>query len=392
MDDKLYDKNFLQGIMEIAPVTIMVLDNKGKVMYLNQYMERVSGYSLKEILNKDCFECLISRTEKEHVRSEVLKNFHKIQPSFYTCNILDKHGHKLKINWYFKVINIQGSEETALLAVGREDLESKDNNGLLCQKNDETLKKSNRKSNRLMHTEKLIYLGVTAASIAHDLLNPLMGIINFIQYCMKHTSKENQCYSVLHDAEEQTRRCIKIVESLLSISHVGNNFGDTELRKCSCISIIEKVLSLLSHRFEKDAVHISKDFKNDVPDILLNEYSIQKIFTNILTNSLYAVSNTEKKDIHIEISQENGFVMVAFTYTGCGIAPENIDKIYEPFFTTKPVGKGTGLGLFINRNIVNAHSGKINCISKPGHGARFEVLLPVSNMETSYHEKKNFNY
>ncbi len=109
--------------------------------------------------------------------------------------------------------------------------------------------------------------------------------------------------------------------------------------------------------------------------------SLQQVFLNVIRNAIDAVEESEKKEIRVEACQEGDFIRVTVVDSGRGIAPENLGKIYDPFFTTKPVGQGTGLGLTISRSIIDSHEGGITCESKPGIGTAFTILLPIGKKE-----------
>jgi signal transduction histidine kinase len=156
-----------------------------------------------------------------------------------------------------------------------------------------------------------------------------------------------------------------------------------EFQKESCAAILEQVLELQSYRFEKEQVQVIKQYAEDIPEIPMRVNSMQQIFLNIITNALDALKESEKKEIHIDVSRKDEFVLVTIADSGIGIAPENLHKIFDPFFTTKPPGKGTGLGLCISQGIIDTHEGRITCESTPGQGATFDILLPVKRKKVT---------
>jgi two-component system CheB/CheR fusion protein len=237
---------------------------------------------------------------------------------------------------------------------------------------EEELKRSQA---QLFQSEKMNALGTMIAGVAHELINPLMGLINYIEYCMKGTYDDEK-HAILESAERETNRCIAIVENLLTFSHMDEE-SEGEFQKDSLPAIIDQILRLVSYRIEKEHVHVIKHYTEDIPEIWMRVNSIQQVFLNIITNSLDALRESEKKEIHIDIQHKGTFIQVTITDTGPGIAPENLQKIFDPFFTTKSPGQGTGLGLSICQSIIKIHGGAITCKSKAGEEAMFEVLLPV---------------
>lgn len=226
-------------------------------------------------------------------------------------------------------------------------------------------------------TEKMTAVGMLAAGIAHELNNPMMGIHCFIEYCMKHTQAEDKRYEILDNAKQETQRCMDLVENLLTFSHTGHQ-ADEEYRKESCEVILDRVTKLLSYRIEKDKVRMIKQVPAEMPEIWTRGNGIQQVLLNLTTNALDAVKESGKKEIRFEALAVGDYVQISVSDTGAGISPEHMQRVFDPFYTTKPAGKGTGLGLAVSRSIVSAHKGKITCESEPGQGTTFKVLLPVN--------------
>ncbi len=229
---------------------------------------------------------------------------------------------------------------------------------------------------QLIQSEKMSALGTLVAGVAHELNNPMMGIINYIQYCLENTNNNDERFTILQNAERATKKCISIVDNLLTFSHMEKE-GEGGFQKESCATILQQVLNLLSYRIEKERVSVIKHYAEGIPEIWMKVNNIQQVFLNIITNALDALRESEKKEIHIDMHRKGEFIQVTVSDSGTGISPENLQKIYDPFFTTKPPGKGTGLGLSICQSIIDMHEGRITCESKPGQGAKFEILLPI---------------
>jgi signal transduction histidine kinase len=223
-------------------------------------------------------------------------------------------------------------------------------------------------------------LGTMTGGVAHELNNPMMGILNFIQYCLKHTSSDERTYPVLQDAERAAERCISIVQDLLTFSHTDAK-GKKEYKKVDLTEILERVLRLLSYRTEKERVSVATHYADQIPEIWGSTNAIEQVFLNLMTNALDALKGSEKKEVHVDIQDDGEFVRVRIADTGCGIAPEDFSRIFDPFFTTKPAGQGTGLGLSVCQGAIQAHGGEITCESEPGAGTTFNILLPIKNEE-----------
>jgi PAS domain S-box-containing protein len=239
---------------------------------------------------------------------------------------------------------------------------------------------------QLFQADKMSALGTMVAGVAHELINPLMSLINYIEYCKKNTVTNDERYTILENAERETNRCIAIVENLLTFSYMGKE-NEEEFQKESVPVIIDQILRLLEYRIEKEHVHVIRQFAEDIPEIWMRVNSIQQMFLNIIMNSLDAMRESEKKEIHIGLHHKGTFIQVTISDTGPGIAQDKLQKIFDPFFTTKPPGQGTGLGLSICQSIIKIHEGDITCKSKPGEGVMFEILLPVEKKEKKVGEE-----
>jgi len=229
---------------------------------------------------------------------------------------------------------------------------------------------------RLVQAEKMSALGTMAAGVAHELLNPMMGMLNFTQYCLKHTAESDPRYPVLQDIERETRRCADIVGNITTFSRTGKQ-GKEGYQKESFATIIEQVVRLLSYRIEKEHVSLTQDVDENTPGIWMEANSMQQVLLNLISNALDALAESQQKEIHIEVHREDDFIQLTVADSGRGLAPESLEKIYEPFFTTKPIGRGTGLGLATSRSIIESHGGNITCESKLGVGTIFKIILPI---------------
>jgi C4-dicarboxylate-specific signal transduction histidine kinase len=235
---------------------------------------------------------------------------------------------------------------------------------------------------QLIQTEKMSALGTLVAGTAHELNNPIMGILNFAAHCKKHTSEEDQLYTVLQDIERETKRCAEIVQNLLTFSHTEQD-DDKAYQKESLAEILGRVLKLLSYRIEKQGISVTQHIADDTPKIWMKPNSIQQLILNLTANALDALEGSEKKGFNVDMHREGQFVQMTFADTGCGIAAESLRSIFDPFFTTKPVGQGTGLGLSVSQGVVKTHGGQISCESEPGAGTKFTILLPIEKPEVS---------
>ena len=227
----------------------------------------------------------------------------------------------------------------------------------------------------LAQSERMSAIGTLVAGVAHELNNPMMSILHFIDYCLKHTTEVDRRRPILKDIKEETERCVEIVQNLLTFSHMEKE-GEEEFKELDCSAVIDRVLKLLTYRVEKNDVIVKKPSAEEMPTIRMKENKIQQVFLNLFNNALDAMMDCENKEIRIEIHNIGEFYEITFADTGCGIPRKDIQRIFDPFYTTKPVGKGTGLGLSICQSIVEDHGGMISCESEPGKGTQFKISMP----------------
>ena len=244
-----------------------------------------------------------------------------------------------------------------------------------------------KRSSGLIQSEKMRALGTLTAGVAHELNNPMMGIINFVQYCLKHTEKEDRRYEPLTDAEREVKRCIDIVNNLLTFSHIEKE-GTEEFKRVDCNVIIERVIKILSYRFRAENITIKQELSDKLPHVNGQENRLQQVVLNIIGNALDAMKTTDERLLGITSVSDDNTVRIGIADTGGGIEEETQEQIFEPFFTTKPTGSGTGLGLSVCESIVKEHKGQLLCDSVMGRGTTFTIILPI-NLKQREREEDN---
>ena len=248
--------------------------------------------------------------------------------------------------------------------------------GLEAEKSTNAVSKTTVESENagLKEGEERSNVNVLVAAAAHELNNPMMGIINFVQYCLKHTSKDDKRHAVLQDTEHEVKRCIAIAEKLVAFSGVLTE-GQERREKASCPAALDRTLKSLSYNIEREEVSVTHHYAERLPGVWMTVSKIEQTFLHIINNALDALKESEKKAIHIEVRRKGEFVHVTISDSGTGITPGHLKDIFQPFFSTKPGGSGIGLSVCLSN--IEKHGGKITCESKPGQGAKFEILLPV---------------
>ncbi len=229
-----------------------------------------------------------------------------------------------------------------------------------------------------IQTEKLSALGRMAAGIAHEINNPLAGILLYATNLIKKIPTESTIIKEgLDIIIQETIRCRNIIQELLEFSR------EREPKKvlANINSIIEKALHFLENEFHLHHITVEKHLSPAIPDILLDVNQIQQVFVNFLLNAIEATEGHGVIKIKSFLILNQRHVRIEIADKGMGISPEHINKIFEPFFSTKP--KGTGLGLFVSFGIVQKHDGHIQVSSHPGRGTTFTIEIPLTQEAAS---------
>jgi hypothetical protein len=224
---------------------------------------------------------------------------------------------------------------------------------------------------RLVQADKLSSIGLLAAGVAHEVNTPLAVISTYAQMLAKQVANDEQKSILLDKIAKQTFRASEIVNSLLNFSRTSTtSFGDVDLNK-----VVRETMSLLEHQIQKVGVQVSLDLAAVLTPVHGNAGKLQQVFLNLFLNARDAMEGGGMLSVRTW-SEESG-ARVDISDTGHGISPEHIQRIYDPFFTTKGSRKGTGLGLAVTYGIIQEHKGSIEVASREG-GTCFHLELPWS--------------
>ncbi|UCF71962.1 MAG: cache domain-containing protein [Deltaproteobacteria bacterium] len=235
--------------------------------------------------------------------------------------------------------------------------------------------------NRLLQSEKQASIGRLAAGVAHEINNPLTGILTFTRLLLRRRDIEDKSRSYLQKIAESTVRVRKIVKGLLDFSRQTElDREPTELNR-----LVGSTISLMENQALVRGVGIAFEPGENLPVVTLDRGQFQGVLINIIINALDATETGGNITVSTGISlsaSDTGRkgVEISIADTGCGIPPEDLDKLFDPFFTTKEVGEGTGLGLAVSYGIVQRHGGTIRVQSEVGRGSAFTIWLPVEEL------------
>jgi PAS domain S-box-containing protein len=231
---------------------------------------------------------------------------------------------------------------------------------------------------QLQISEKMASIGLLAAGVAHEVNTPLTGISSFVQMLMQGAEPDDPRTQVLEKIERQTFRAAKIVNGLLNLARPAQvDSGPVDIN-----AVINDVLSLLEHQLRTGRIQVRKELSAQAAFVQGIEYKLQQVLLNLFLNARDAMPKGGWLTIVTRSNGDTATIEVADT--GSGIPPDQLSRIYDPFFTTKDTAKGTGLGLSITYGIVQEHGGSITCDSSVGHGTRFTLTLPAARAGGSH--------
>ena len=372
-------------LFESAKDGILILDaNTGKIVDVNPYLIEMLGYSREDFLGKELWElgffkdvldskaAFVELQEQGYIRyadlplktrSGLVKQVEFVSNSYLAgksrviqCNIRDVTTYK-RAEEELRETNQRLERTLSELQAKRDEL-----TGMTQQ---------------LWQASKLATMGELAASVAHELNNPLATISLRLDSLATQLATDGQ---ESHDVEivvNEVERMGKLVGGLLQ-------FGRRSHQEISIIDIceeIENALELTEYYFRSHKIEVVRQFDSSLPTVPADREQLRQVFLNLMTNASDAMPQGGRLIVRAQTQADNEVksVRIELADSGPGIAPADLEKLWEPFFTTKPEGKGTGLGLAICRRVVEAHHGSIAIDSRLGEGTTVRIMLPATN-------------
>ena len=349
-------KEFNESIVESVNVGLLAVDNQGTVTRCNSTVEtlfelpreNVVGKKVEEIFAADFAPVLASILGKTRWQLTEIRNAYKLFAE-------TRGGVELMLNIAIAPLRSPAGERTGAILV-LEDVSSRI-----------------KLESQLQQREKLSSIGLLAAGVAHEVNTPLTGVSSYTQMLLGMIPENDPKYALLQKVQRQTDRATDIVGNLLNFSRAGSSadFSEIDLNR-----ILEDTLQLLEVPLRHGKIEIAKKFTPTLPKIYGNAGKLQQVFTNLILNARDAV-NGHGGRIELETKTDCDGVSIKVADNGAGISAENLSKIYDPFFTTKEVGKGTGLGLAVTYGIIEEHGGQIRVESEPEKGTTFNLSFPI---------------
>ena len=283
--------------------------------------------------------------------------------------MLEKKTKNIAMGDFSERIEVKGSDELASLAKSFNRME--DHLKLAVSSFEHTITRLQEKQAQLVEAEKLASIGILTAGIAHEINNPLTSVLSFSKLMLEQMPESDRNYSRLKIMVRDAQRARTIVRELLSFAK-ENPIHPTVIDINRPVTEIAE--SLVAQELFKD-IELDLNLTRNLPKILADPVRIGQVVMNMLLNAAHSITPPGK--IEVETRSADGLVEIVFSDTGHGIPEEHLNKIFDPFYTTKGTGKGTGLGLAISYGIIKKHNGDIEVKSTVGKGSTFIVRLPV---------------
>jgi PAS domain S-box-containing protein len=378
-----------RALLDSAVDAVLTIDERGLIQSFNPAAERMFGYTAAEVVGRNVHLLMPSPYREEHdgyLARYRATGERKIIGIGREVTARRKDGTVFPID--LSVAEARLGEWRVFVGTIR-DLSERKRAEQALRDNQKSLEKAvaelqakneeiRAMTQQLWHTAKLASVGELAASIAHELNNPLATVSLRIESTLARTPADDPRRRALEVVAQETKRMGELVSNLLQFSRRGREESSTlDLRQ-----ELAGAVELIQHHLRKRQIAVAKEFAPDTPTIYADRQKLRQVFLNLLTNASDAMpegGTLTIRTVPAVLANGQPGVRIEFTDTGVGIPPEHLSRVMEPFFTTKEEGKGTGLGLPICRRVVQEHHGSLEIFSEVRKGTTVRIILAVRN-------------
>jgi PAS domain S-box-containing protein len=360
---------FQRNLIESSMDGILACDPGGQIIVFNKSMETLSGFSRGEVLNRISFDDILDGGEAQRLKTELAG---------------DRYGGKNRLTLYEATL-IGKDGRTVPVQISAARLRERDGDaGLVCFFRDlrviRRLERELADQANILHQDKMMSLGRLAASVVHEINNPLSGILNYLRLMIRILNRGTldaeqleKFKRYLELVENETGRCSHIISSLLTFSRKSPpNFGDIKIGE-----LLERCVTLSQHKMELSHIQLRFSVPNGLPAVYGDFNQLQQAVINLIFNAIDAMPEGGELYLTGHYDSAARKIEISIKDSGKGIAEEDLPHIFEPFFTTKKEGYGVGLGLSTVYGIIEHHNGQIKVDSRKGNGTTFKIELPV---------------
>ncbi len=365
IEEKQHQSNaFLRNLLNSAVDAIIASDPSGRILIFNEAAEQILGYTRNEALNeisiRDVYPGNGAREVMQMLLSEAYGGCGKLKS--YHINARQKNGDIVPISLNASIVYDADGNKLATI-------------GFFHDRRDEIRMQKELENTQvqLLQSEKMASLGKMAAGVAHQLNNPLSGIILYAKLVMEEYNLPDGAMEDLERVLDDAQRAKETVKELLEFARQTNQ----EMKPQDVNEIVSRTVFLLENQSIFYNIEIKKEFGDNLPPINGDAQQLNHVFMNLILNAADAMGGTGTLTIKTGYLSEPHAVLIEVADTGEGIREEVLPHIFEPFYTTKEQGKGTGLGLSMVYGILESHGGTIRAESTVGKGTRFFIELPA---------------
>lgn len=359
----IHIRQFLDKVIQSSPTAIIAADRNGNILLMNQAAEVLLGYPMEEaIRTKNAEDFYPSGEAKEIMKKLRDKNFGgEGKLSATRIDVINASGEVIPVEMAANLI-YDGDKEVASTGIFY-DLRGK----IAAEK------KLKEVLIQIAQAEKMASLGQLAAGVAHEINNPLTGILLYANLALERFDNENPIREYLKSVIDDAERCRDIVKNLLAYSRQAN--PAKEILQVN--SLVENSLNLIRDQELFLNITVVKEMSEEMMLILADKNQLSQVFINLIMNAADAMEKKGTLTFRTYREKTAKKVYIEVSDTGCGISEEHLSKVFDPFFTTKGTGKGTGLGLSTSFGIIKENGGQISIKKTSPRGTTFLIELPL---------------
>ncbi|HYV46388.1 MAG TPA: ATP-binding protein [Myxococcaceae bacterium] len=355
IDELTFVRKYLEELLEHANALILVASRERRIVVFNKNISQLTGLRRDEVLGQDLIN-FIPENERMRVQRVVAASLRGEQVSNFETRLVGAGGREVRVSFATSAVLTARGDVEGVIAIGQ----------------DLTVVKELEK--RIIQAEKLASLGQLAASVVHEINNPMTAVATYadalLQRNVLNPKADPADQDKLRKIIDNSNRILRFTRDLVSYARPA----DDKPEKVDLHKLLDMAVSFCDHVLHQHKVAVEREY-GEIPQVLAVRGNLVQVFVNLITNACHAMqpggvvklsTRVEGNDVRMEVAD-----------TGTGIKADHLEKIFEPFFTTKPDGKGTGLGLSIVQGIVEKHGGVIKVYSALGVGTRFSIRLPL---------------
>ncbi|MHB8763563.1 MAG: ATP-binding protein [Deferrisomatales bacterium] len=359
---------FLESVLDGSLLAVMVTDMRGMILLCNRGARAMLGYEAEEVVGRKYIQDLYEGTAAREVISLLRGDGHGGPGVLdrYQAILITKDKSRIPVWLAVHLLRDAAGREAGTVSFVQDTREII-----------EMERRLEEVQMQLIHADKMASLGKLAAGVAHEINNPLGGILLFGGLLLEDMDFSDPRREDMDRVVQEARRCREIVNSLLDFAHQKKRYQEP----VDLNAAVDQCLHLLGNKAIFHNISVRRELAAGLPLVTGNPSQIKQVFTNIVSNAVDAMEGEGVLTVRSGFGGDEGEVTVTFSDTGPGIPPQILGRIFDPFFTTKEPGKGTGLGLSLSYNIIRMHRGDIRVHCPSGGGTSFMVALPVAAEE-----------